>query len=174
MAAFRGRASVGLGLIVGVVAVVVETAICRSLLDHRLPDIMMVYLLGIVLLAVRVGYSASLPATVLSVVAVDFFFTGPIFPAWTLPTSAFLLTFVLMALVASVISSQTERIRRREEEDGHPVRHESRAHGGEFGRGRQPLPHLRRLPTRRDEETSATELATVSLRLHGPGHLGDQ
>ncbi len=33
-----------------------------------------------------------------------------------------------MALVTSVISSQTERIRRRGREDGHPVRHESRAY----------------------------------------------
>jgi two-component system sensor histidine kinase KdpD len=73
----------------------------------------MVYLLGVVLLAVRFGYTASLPATVLSVAAFDFFFTEPRF-SLDVEDKRLLVTFLLMGFVASVISNQTERIRRRE------------------------------------------------------------
>jgi two-component system sensor histidine kinase KdpD len=111
---FRSPGRVGIELIAGVAAVAVETIACWYLLDHRLPDIVMVYLLGIVLLALRRGYAASLSATVLSVAAVDFFFTIPYF-SFGVADKRFLFTFVLMAFVASVISAQTERIRRREE-----------------------------------------------------------
>jgi two-component system sensor histidine kinase KdpD len=111
---FRSPARIGIGLIAGLATVVVETIACWYLLDHRLPDIVLVYLLGIVLLAVRLGYSASLSATVLSVAAVDFFFTVPYF-SFGVSDKRFFFTFVLMAFVASVISGQTERMRRREE-----------------------------------------------------------
>jgi two-component system sensor histidine kinase KdpD len=95
-------------------AVAIETTICWFTLGHRLPDVVMVYLLGIVLLAVRHGYSASLPATVLSVAGVEFFFTRP-YLSFHVSDRRLLLTCLLMAFVASVISSQTERIRRRQE-----------------------------------------------------------
>jgi two-component system sensor histidine kinase KdpD len=111
---FRSPARIRIGLIAGVATVFVETIACWFLLDRHLPDVVMVYLLGIVLLAVRLGYSASLSATVLSVAAVDFFFTDPIF-SFGVADKRFLLTFVLMAFVASVISAQTERMRWREE-----------------------------------------------------------
>jgi two-component system sensor histidine kinase KdpD len=109
----RNRDSLALGLAASVAAVGLETAVCWFLLNDRLPDIVMVYLLGVVLLAVRFGYAASLPATVLSVAAVDFFFTVPYF-SFDVADKRLLLTFVLMGFVASVISNQTERIRRRE------------------------------------------------------------
>jgi two-component system sensor histidine kinase KdpD len=104
---------VGLGLGVSLAAVVAETAVCRLLLDQHLPDIVMVYLLGVVLLAVRFGYAASLPATAFSVLAFDFFFTPP-YLSFDVQDKRFLLTFLLMAFVAAVISNQTERIVRRE------------------------------------------------------------
>jgi two-component system sensor histidine kinase KdpD len=107
------RASVGVGLLASIAAVGVETAACELLLDHRQQDVVMVYLLGVVLLAVRFGYVASIPATVLSVAAFDFFFTTPYF-SFGVQDKRLLLTFVLMGFVASVISNQTERIRLRE------------------------------------------------------------
>jgi two-component system, OmpR family, sensor histidine kinase KdpD len=107
------RASLGIGLIASVAAVGLETVACEFLLDHRQQDVVMVYLLGVVLLAVRFGYAASIPATVFSVAAFDFFFTTPYF-SFGVQDKRLLLTFVLMGFVASVISSQTERIRLRE------------------------------------------------------------
>jgi two-component system sensor histidine kinase KdpD len=109
----RVPALVGLGLAVSAVVVAGETALCRVVLDHHLPDIVMVYLLGVVLLAIRFGYAASLPATVMSVLAFDFFFTPP-YLSFSVQDKSFFLTFVLMAFVASVISNQTERLVRRE------------------------------------------------------------
>ena len=62
----------------------------------------------------RFGYVASLPATVLSVPAFDFFFTEPYF-SLSVEDKRFFVTFVVMAVVAAIISNQTEGIRRREE-----------------------------------------------------------
>jgi two-component system sensor histidine kinase KdpD len=107
------RSSLAVGLTVSLAAVALETAACELLLDHRQQDVVMVYLLGVVLLAVRFGYVASVPATVLSVGAFDFFFTTPYF-SFGVQDKRLLLTFVLMGFVASVISNQTERIRLRE------------------------------------------------------------
>jgi two-component system sensor histidine kinase KdpD len=109
----RARTSFDVGFFIACLAVLFETAMCSFFLRHRLPDILMVYLLGIVLLSVRVGYSASLPATPLSVAAVDFFFVEPTL-SFDVADKRVFFTFALMAVVATVIGSQTERIRRRE------------------------------------------------------------
>jgi two-component system sensor histidine kinase KdpD len=107
------RSSVAVGLMASLTAVALETAACDLLLGHRQQDVVMVYLLGVVLLAVRFGYVASIPATVFSVAAFDFFFTTPYF-SFDVQDKRLLLTFVLMGFVASVISNQTERMRLRE------------------------------------------------------------
>lgn len=101
------------GLVIAVVTVGAETAFCRLMLGDRLPDIVLVFLLGVVLLALRFGYAASLPATALSVLAFDFFFTRPLY-SLGVQDKRFIVTFALMAFVATVISDQTERIVRRE------------------------------------------------------------
>ncbi len=71
----------------------------------------MLFLLGVVGTAVHFGYGASLTATALSIAALDFFFTTP-YLSFAVDDHRHYLTFAIMALVASVISSQTERIRR--------------------------------------------------------------
>ncbi len=71
----------------------------------------MLFLLGVVGTAVSFGYVASLTATSLSIAALDFFFTAP-YLSFTVEDHRYYLTFAIMALVAFVISSQTERIRR--------------------------------------------------------------
>jgi two-component system sensor histidine kinase KdpD len=113
MAAGRDRTSIAVALVWSLIAVSVETLACWLFLGRHLPDVVLVYLLGIVLLAVRLGYAASLPATALSIAAFDFFFTAPLY-SFGVSDKRLLLTFVLMGFVASVISNQTERIRRRE------------------------------------------------------------
>jgi K+-sensing histidine kinase KdpD len=72
-------ASVAIAFVVGVTVVAVETAACAFLLDHRLTDVVMVYLLGVVLVAMRFGYAPSLFTAAASVAAFDFFFTLPYF-----------------------------------------------------------------------------------------------
>jgi two-component system sensor histidine kinase KdpD len=91
--------------------VALETVFCWFVFEHRLRDIVMVFLLGVVLTAVRFGYAASILATLLSVVALDFFFTQPYF-SFVVADRQLLFTIVIMGFVALVISNQTERLRR--------------------------------------------------------------
>jgi two-component system sensor histidine kinase KdpD len=70
----------------------------------------MVYLLGIILVAMRLGYGPSMGAAVLSVLLADFFFVPPYF---SLAISDFqhAVTFIVMFVVAFVVSHLTQRIR---------------------------------------------------------------
>jgi two-component system sensor histidine kinase KdpD len=75
-----------------------------------LPDVVMIYLLGVVAVSMRFGYVPSLLAAVLSVVAFDFFFIPPYF-SFAVSDLRHTLTFVVMFLVAVIISHLTKRIR---------------------------------------------------------------
>jgi K+-sensing histidine kinase KdpD len=99
------------GVAAAVVIVGVETVVSWVLLGQRLADIVMVFLLGVVAMAVGFGYAASLTATVLSVLALDYFFTEP-YLSFVIADAHYLLTLTIMGFVATVISSQTERVRR--------------------------------------------------------------
>jgi two-component system sensor histidine kinase KdpD len=70
----------------------------------------MVYLLGIILVAMRFGYGPSLVAAVLAVLLVDFFFVEP-YLSFAVSDSQHIVTFVVMFVVALVISGLTKRIR---------------------------------------------------------------
>ena len=104
-------ASVAIAFVVGVIVVAVETAASAFLLDHRLTDVVMVYLLGVVLVAMRFGYAPSLFTAAASVAAFDFFFTPPYF-SFAVADKRYFVTFAIMLLVAFIISDRTERIRR--------------------------------------------------------------
>jgi two-component system sensor histidine kinase KdpD len=80
----------------------------------QLADIVMVYLLGIVLVALRFGYGPSLLTTVLSVVLLDFFFIPPLYTLAVRDLSH-VVTFGVMFLVAVVISGLTQRVRAQAE-----------------------------------------------------------
>jgi two-component system sensor histidine kinase KdpD len=94
------------GLAVGIV-----TAVCLGVHEHRLEDVTMLYLLGVVGVAMRFGYVPSLVAAALSVAALDFFFTEP-FMSFEVADRRNILTFVIMLFVAVVISHLMERRRR--------------------------------------------------------------
>ena len=81
----------------------------------QLPDVVMTYLLGILLVASRHRLAASVFAAFVSVAAFNFFFVPPFF---TFEVSDFrhAVTFAVMFLVAVVVSGLTERVRRRAEE----------------------------------------------------------
>jgi two-component system sensor histidine kinase KdpD len=76
----------------------------------ELADVVMVYLLGILLVATRFGRGPSLLASILSVAAVDFLFVPPYF-TFAVTDFRHVGTFAVMLLVGVVIGNLTERIR---------------------------------------------------------------
>ncbi len=80
----------------------------------RLADVVMIYLLGIVLAAMRFGYGPSLFASVLSVLAIDFIFVEPYY-SFAVSDFQHVVTFGVMFVVAAVISRLTQRIREQAE-----------------------------------------------------------
>jgi K+-sensing histidine kinase KdpD len=108
----RATPSLALGLVAAPTMVGLVTAIAWFALRGGLADIVMLYLLGVVIMAMRFGYAPSLLASALSVAAFDFFFTVPYFSFAV--NEHFVLTLVIMLLVALVISNLTEGVRRSE------------------------------------------------------------
>ncbi len=104
-------ASLALGIAAGLVVVGVGTAVCALLLRQRLTDVVMVYLLGVVVVAMRFGYAPSLFTAAASVAAFDFFFVAPYY-SFAVADKRYVVTFAIMLFVALVISDRTERIRR--------------------------------------------------------------
>lgn len=78
-------------------------------------DVVMIYLLGVVIVAMRFGYAPSLLASLLSVAAFDFFFTLPYF-SFAVLEPRLLITFAIMTFVALAIAERTERLRRQSRE----------------------------------------------------------
>lgn len=93
-------------LTVGLATLVASLVFRRT----ELADIVMIYLLGILIVATRFGRGPSLLASILSVAAFDFIFVPPYF---TFVVSDFrhVGTFSVMLLVGLVIGNLTERIR---------------------------------------------------------------
>ena len=76
----------------------------------QLPDVVMTYLLGIMLVSSRFGLAPSVFAAFLSVAALDFFFVPP-FLTFAVADFSHAVTFIVMFLVAVVISGLTERLK---------------------------------------------------------------
>ncbi len=97
----------------GVLAVVICTALTALMFPYfDEANIIMVYLLGIVVVAIRLGRGPSIIASVLSVAAFDFFFVPP-FYTFAVSDVQYLITFAIMLVVALVISTLTTRIKRQ-------------------------------------------------------------
>jgi len=80
----------------------------------ELANLVMVYLLGIVVVATRYGQGPSLVASILSVAALDFFFVPPVF-TFAVSDVKYLFTFVVMLVVGLVTSGLAARIRTQAE-----------------------------------------------------------
>jgi two-component system, OmpR family, sensor histidine kinase KdpD len=76
----------------------------------QLPDVVMIYLLGIMLVSSRFGLGTSVLAAFLSVAAFDFFFVPP-YLTFAIADFRHATTFTVMFVVAIVISGLTQRIR---------------------------------------------------------------
>ncbi len=100
-------------LVVGVVVAV--TAICSVLRPlMELADQAMLYLLGILFIASRLGRGPSLTASILSVAALDFFFVPPFF-TFAVSDTRHILTFGVLLTAGVLMSRQTIRIRMQAE-----------------------------------------------------------
>ncbi len=74
-------------------------------------DIVMIYLVGILLVSTRVGYGPSLVAALLSVLSFDFFCIPP-YLTFAVADFRHVITFAVMLLVAVVLTTLTDRVRR--------------------------------------------------------------
>jgi two-component system sensor histidine kinase KdpD len=83
-----------------------------SALDHA--NIVMVYLLAVALVAMRFGRTAGVTAAFASVLLFDFFFVEPRF-SFAVQDAQYLITFVVMLVVALLIATLTARLRREAE-----------------------------------------------------------
>jgi two-component system, OmpR family, sensor histidine kinase KdpD len=74
-----------------------------------LANLIMVYLLGVVIVAIRYGRGPSILASILSVAAFDFFFVPP-YLTFAVSDTQYFITFGVMLLIALLISGLTVRI----------------------------------------------------------------
>jgi two-component system sensor histidine kinase KdpD len=101
------------GEAVGIVAL--ATALAWVLFPHFQPaNLVMLYLLGIVLVARRLGRGPSILASVLSVAAFDFCFVPP-YLSFVVSDTQYVVTFAVMLVVALVISTLTVQTRHQAE-----------------------------------------------------------
>ncbi|RPI99129.1 MAG: sensor histidine kinase KdpD, partial [Chloroflexi bacterium] len=109
--------------LLAVLVIFMCTAIARLMYDHfELANLIMVYLVGIVVVATRIGRGPSILASVLGVAAFDFFFVQPNL-TFAVSDSEYLVTFGVMLLVSLVISTLTTRIKRQAEAARERERH---------------------------------------------------
>ena len=95
----------------GALAVALTTAFCLLLSRHfEMADVVMIYMLCILLVASRFGRWPSVAASLLSVLALNFFFVPPRF-SLAVGNLRHLATFAVMLLSGLVIGNLTERIR---------------------------------------------------------------
>ncbi len=99
------------GLAVGVIALC--TALCFAVFPLvALSDIIMVYLLGTLIIALRGWRGPAAAASVLGVLCFDYFFVPPRF-TFDVAHPQYVLTFVVMFAVAMTISQLAVRVRRQ-------------------------------------------------------------
>ena len=101
--------------VAALVAVSISTAIAWAMFPYfAVSNLIMVYLLGVIIVATRYGRGGSLLATILSVAAFDFFFVPPYF-TFAVSDTQYIITFAVMLVVALVISGLAVRIRAQAE-----------------------------------------------------------
>ncbi|RKP43720.1 DUF4118 domain-containing protein [Trinickia fusca] len=111
----------------------VITAIASRLMVHLdLTNLVMLYLLGVVFTAVRLGRGPGVLLSFLSVAAFDFFFVPPRM-SFSVTDTQYLLTFLGMLLTSLVISHLTSSLRR----EASVARHRERRTGAMYAMARE-------------------------------------
>lgn len=109
----------------GVVGVGISTGVAWLMFPYfGLANLIMMYLMGVVLVASRYGRGPSVLASVLSVAAFDFFFVPP-YLSFAVSDIEYLLTFAVMLVVALTISGLAVRTKQQAELARHRERRTS-------------------------------------------------
>jgi len=99
----------------GAAGVVLSTAVAWLMFPYfGLANLIMVYLLGVVFVAIRHGRGPSILASVMSVAVFDFFFIPP-YLSFAVSDIQYLLTFAVMLVVALLISGLAVRTKQQAE-----------------------------------------------------------
>jgi two-component system, OmpR family, sensor histidine kinase KdpD len=97
----------------GILFLILANVICFMLYPHfHLSNLIMVYLLGVMLTATSCGRGPAVLISCLSVLSFDFFFIPPRF-SFTVEDAQDIVTFMVMLLVALVISQLASRMRQQ-------------------------------------------------------------
>ncbi len=100
-----------IGYLAGTIVTAASTVMCATLLPYfGQSNLIMIYLLGVLIVAVRFGRGPSVMTSLLSVACFDFFFVHPYF-TFAVADTQYLLTFAVMLTVAILISTLTTRVR---------------------------------------------------------------
>ena len=111
----RRRESAARSYFIAAGVIALCTAVCAGMAPHfSQTNLVMVYLLGVVAAAARLGRGPSALASVLSVAAFDFFFVRP-FYTFAVSDTEYLITFGVMLITGLLISNLTVRLRRQAE-----------------------------------------------------------
>ncbi|CAN5307508.1 DUF4118 domain-containing protein [soil metagenome] len=95
--------------------VAICTAVAALMNGHfELSNLIMIYMLGVVIVATRYGRAPAAVASIVSVACFDFFFVPP-FYTFAVSDTQYLVTFAVMLTVALIISTLTARIRQQAE-----------------------------------------------------------
>lgn len=134
-----------------------STAACSAIAWPLMPafelaNLIMVYLLAVVMIALRFGRGPAVTAAVLNVAAFDFLFVPPRF-TFAVADIQYLLTFAIMLIVALVVANLTASVRLQAKVAGHRERRTALLYG-----------MSRELTASRGQET----LARVAVR-----HIGE-
>ena len=113
----------------GFLFLALATFLCFAMYPYfQLSNLLMVYLLAVLLTATGCGRKPAMLVSLLSVLAFDFFFVPPRF-RFTVEDAQYIVTFVVMFLVAVVISHLTTRMREQTEEARLQHRQAAAMHG---------------------------------------------
>jgi len=97
------------------VLVIAATGLCQLVYEFLAPtNLVMIYLLGVVLAATRLGRKPAILTATLSVIAFDFFFVPPRF-SFAVTDTEYFLTFFALFVVGVVISTLVSQSRERAE-----------------------------------------------------------
>ena len=106
------RPSEAEGIVWGLLTVLGSTVISHLVRPYaELTDLIMIHLLGVVLIAMRFSMAVSLGTAVVSILSFDFLFIPPPL-VFNSPDLKSAVTFVVVIIVAGVISMLNERLRR--------------------------------------------------------------
>ena len=97
----------------GVLVMALCTGIAAAMHAHfNRENLILVYLLGVIVVGTRIGRGPSMLAALLGVLAYDFFFVPP-YRTFAVSDSQYILTFLIMLVVALVVSTLTDRVRQQ-------------------------------------------------------------